>query len=88
MIYRSQSIKNMVLLPINPMAIRSSEDFGTQLRARRRELDLSQEDLANVIGTNRRVLGRLERGVGTVRLEIAIEAARALGLDLDLVPRR
>jgi DNA-binding XRE family transcriptional regulator len=50
-------------------------------------LNLTQEDLAGVIGVNRRVLIELERGKGTVRLEIALEAARALGLDVELLPR-
>jgi HTH-type transcriptional regulator / antitoxin HipB len=66
----------------------STDEFGRHLRARRRELRLSQADLADVIGVNRRVLGELENGKPTVRLEIALEAARALGMDVDLVPRR
>jgi HTH-type transcriptional regulator/antitoxin HipB len=70
------------------MKIQASTDFGHALRTRRRELGLTQEEISSVIGVNRRVLGELERGKGTVRLQIAIEAARALGLDIELVPRR
>ncbi len=62
-------------------------DFGAILRGRRAGLRMSQEDLAALIGVNRRVLGELERGKGTVRLEIALAAARALGLDVELRPR-
>lgn len=61
--------------------------FGTQLRARRRELGITQDDLAAVIRVNRRVIGELERGKTTVRLQIALDAARALGLDVSLNPR-
>lgn len=61
--------------------------LGETLRARRRTLHLTQDDLAAVIGVNRRVVGELERGKGTVRLEIALAAARALGLDVELRPR-
>ncbi len=45
---------------------------------------MTQSDLAFAVGVNRRVIGRLERGVGTVRLETALRALRALGVELDL----
>lgn len=61
--------------------------FGAQLRARRRELGITQNDLADVIRVNRRVIGELERGKSSVRLQIALDAARALGLDVRLDPR-
>lgn len=69
------------------MRAATSTDFGRALRMRRGALNLTQEDLAGVIGVNRRVVSELERGKGTVRLEIALEAARALGMDVDLRPR-
>lgn len=61
--------------------------FGHEIRARRRRLDLTQDQLAEVTGVNRRVIGELERGKGSVRLEIALAAARALGLDVELRAR-
>lgn len=61
--------------------------FGAQLRTRRRELGITQNDLADVIRVNRRVIGELERGKSNVRLQIALDAARALGLDVRLDPR-
>jgi transcriptional regulator with XRE-family HTH domain len=67
--------------------VHSPSEFGAQLRARRKSLKLSQTSLADVIGVNRRVLGQLEHGKGTVQLKIAIEAARAVGLDITLVSR-
>lgn len=70
------------------MPVNSPEEFGQRLRSRRRELGLSQSDVANVIGVNRRVLGQLENGKRTVQLVIALEAARAVGMDLELVERR
>lgn len=69
------------------MIIRTSIDLGNALRARRRELDLTQEEVAGVIGVNRRVIGELEGGKGTVQLRIAMEVARVLGLDIELEPR-
>ncbi|MFY9488522.1 MAG: helix-turn-helix domain-containing protein [Solirubrobacterales bacterium] len=67
--------------PSGPLSL----EFGATIRARRRQIGLSQEELALSVGTNRRVIGRLERGIGTVRLEIALRAAHALGL--SAVPR-
>jgi DNA-binding XRE family transcriptional regulator len=78
----------LLLLPIDLMIVRTSIELGNALRARRRELGLAQEEISGVIGVNRRVIGELERGKGTVQLQIAMEAARALGLDIELAPRR
>jgi len=61
--------------------------FGAAIGARRRALRLSQDAVAEVIGVNRRVIGELERGKGSVRLEIALAAARAVGLDVELRAR-
>lgn len=70
------------------MIIRSPLEYGCRLRTRRRELRLSQAEVADSIGVNRRVIGELENGKPTVRLEIAIDAARAVGLDVELMLRR
>ncbi len=67
--------------------VRTSIELGNTLRARRRGLGLAQEEISGVIGVNRRVIGELERGKGTVQLQIAMDAARALGLDIELTPR-
>jgi HTH-type transcriptional regulator / antitoxin HipB len=67
--------------------IMTAAELGAALRRRRRELNLAQEDVANVIGVNRRVIGQLEGGKDTVQLKIALEAARAVGLDIHLQAR-
>lgn len=69
------------------MIANDSSAFGAQLRARRRELGITQDDVADIIQVNRRVIGELERGKATVRIQIALDAARALGLDVNLHPR-
>ncbi len=69
------------------MMVRNPIELGSALRARRRELSLSQEEVAGVVGVHRRVIGELERGKGTVQLQIAMDAARVLGLDVELAPR-
>jgi y4mF family transcriptional regulator len=69
------------------MQISSASDFGELVRNRRSELAITQEALADVIGVNRRVIGELERGKRSVRLQIVLDVARALGMDLHLKPR-
>jgi len=69
------------------MNVLDPHEFGDEIRIRRRGLNLSQSQLAEVIGVNRRVVGELERGKGSVRLEIALSAARAVGFDVELRAR-
>jgi HTH-type transcriptional regulator / antitoxin HipB len=61
--------------------------MGAAIRDRRRALKISQDDLALSIGVNRKVIGQLEGGKETVRLAIALRAARALGLDVGVEAR-
>ncbi len=64
-----------------------SSQFGKLVREHRKRVGMTQSDLAFAVGVNRRVIGRLERGVGTVRLETALRAVRALGMQLELGAR-
>lgn len=64
-----------------------TDDFGHRLRERRKQLGLSQDAVADVIGVNRRVVGELERGKPTVQLIIALRVAEALGIDVTLSER-
>lgn len=50
-------------------------------------LRLTQAQLADVVGVNRRVIGELESGKATVQLGIALRIAEALGLDVHLEGR-
>lgn len=62
-------------------------DLARTLRARRTELMLTQEQLAEVTGLNRRVIGELERGRISPRFDTVQRIANALGLDVELRPR-
>jgi HTH-type transcriptional regulator/antitoxin HipB len=61
--------------------------LGDALRERRRSLGMTQDDLALAIGVNRKVVGQLESGKENVRLEIVLNAARALGLNVGVEAR-
>jgi HTH-type transcriptional regulator/antitoxin HipB len=61
--------------------------LGKAIRRRRGDLGLTQDDLALSIGVNRKVIGQLEGGKETVQLDIALNAARALGLNVGVEAR-
>lgn len=65
----------------------TTEAFGQRVRERRKQLGLSQDDVANVVGVNRRVIGELERGKPSVRFDIVLRTAQALGLRVSLDER-
>lgn len=58
--------------------------FGEIIRTRRKELNISQEELAQKVGKKRPYISRLENGED-VRLSNLIQVARALNLSLELV---
>lgn len=58
--------------------------IGRAIRTRRRELGLTQEDLAALAGVSPRFLGALEHGKPTVRLSTLLMVTRALGLTVSV----
>jgi transcriptional regulator with XRE-family HTH domain len=68
-------------------SIRTTNDFITAVRARRRQLGLTQEQLAGVIGVHRTQIVYLESGHRRPSLDTALRVAQALGLDFDLKSR-
>jgi transcriptional regulator with XRE-family HTH domain len=56
--------------------------FGKAVRQRRRELDLSQEQLAEQAGLHRTYISNLERGELNPSLETIEKLANALGLSI------
>lgn len=58
--------------------------LGTTLRRRRKELGLTQQDLADLSGASPRFIHDLENGKPTVRLDRLVEVAETLGLALTL----
>jgi DNA-binding XRE family transcriptional regulator len=65
----------------------SPKALGSAIRRRRSSLGITQDELALSIGVNRKVIGQLEGGKETVRLDIALSAARALGLNVGVEAR-
>jgi DNA-binding XRE family transcriptional regulator len=62
-------------------------ELGGAVRLRRRELSETQQTIADVSGVHRVSIGKLERGAGGVRLQIALLVVQTLGLNVELIPR-
>lgn len=62
-----------------------SNFFGEVIKSRRKELKLSQENLAQMIGKKRPYISRIENGED-IRLSNFALVARALGLSIKLQP--
>ena len=61
--------------------------MGSELRARRKLLRLTQEELAVLAGCGPDFLYDLERGKPTVRLDKLVPVLDVLGLELKVGPR-
>ena len=57
--------------------------FGKRVAEIRKERNLSQAELAELIGSKAPVVGRYERGSSTPSVKIATKIARALNITLD-----
>jgi y4mF family transcriptional regulator len=71
-------------MPDSEAAITIAIALGRQIRDRRRRLDLSQDQLAELAGVSLRFVGALERGKPTVRLSALLAVCEALGLKVTL----
>ena len=60
--------------------------FGEIIRNRRKELKMSQEKLAEVVGKKRPYISRIENGED-VRISNLLLVANALNLTIQLLPR-
>lgn len=59
-------------------------ELGAALRTRRRALNLTQNETADLADISTRVLSDLENGRETVRLDILTAVVNALGMSLSL----
>ena len=57
-------------------------ELGADVRVRRRELGLRQDELADLAGTSTRFISTLENGKTTVRIDKLVAVLDALGLEL------
>jgi HTH-type transcriptional regulator / antitoxin HipB len=70
------------------MRIGSARDLGLFVRESRRDLGKSQAELASEAQVSRRWLAALEAGKATAEVGLVLRTLHALGLVLDVSPRR
>lgn len=63
--------------------IYDAQQLGELIRSRRRELGLTQTEVAEVANTNLRLISELERGKPTARLENVMRVLATLGIELE-----
>ena len=56
--------------------------YGEILRDRRKELKITQQELAEKVGKERSYIARIEKGETDMQLSCFVRIARALGLEL------
>jgi HTH-type transcriptional regulator / antitoxin HipB len=81
------SIDPIFAYPARMEVIADPTELGAAIRARRRLLMITQDELATSIGVSRRVIGQMENGKETVHVGIVLRAARAVGLNVGVEPR-
>lgn len=61
-------------------------ELGQTIRRRRKALHLTQQDLADLVAVNRRLISELERGTGSTAVRTVIAVCETLGLVLTAEP--
>jgi len=61
--------------------------IGKAIRARRKQLGMTQLDLAEISGLQRQTISRVEAGNGAVTIATVARIAVVVGLNLKVVPR-
>ena len=66
----------------------SSRQIGERIKARRRELRVTQPHLAELAEVSVNTVCKLERGQGNPTLDVLLRIAEVLGLELSLDVRK
>ena len=60
-------------------------ELETKIRELRAVLDISQEELANMVGVRRETIARLEKGMYNPSLKLAMDIAKVFGQSVEEV---
>lgn len=62
--------------------------FGVKLRQKRRQVDITQQELADLVGVTRIYISMIERGETSITLEKVYRLAKALNCTLsEILPQ-
>ena len=62
------------------------ESIGKAIRTRRKQLGMTQLDLAEIAGLQRQTISRVEAGNGAVTIATVARIAAVVGLNLKVMP--
>jgi HTH-type transcriptional regulator/antitoxin HipB len=65
------------------MKMQTTEQIGTAIRARRKQLKITQKELAMTCGTGLRFIVDLEKGKSTCQIGKSLQVLQALGLAIE-----
>ena len=68
--------------PTTPLAGEALDLLAAQIRLHRRQLHMTQQDLAERLGVTRRTVQQIEKGAPSVAVGRVLEAAAVTGVDL------
>lgn len=63
--------------------VQNDHSFGDFIRIRRMQLNLTQADVANSVGTTQGYISRLEAGTKEPTLTLSLKICDVLGLDIN-----
>ena len=83
--YVDITVKSSFSGKVNVMRINAMGDVAAAVRGRRKELGLSQDDLARRVGVSRAWINAVEAAKPRVEFDLVLRLFDRLGLRLDLV---
>lgn len=66
------------------MNIKNTSELGEHIRIRRKQLKITQKELAMVCGTGLRFISDIENGKVTCQIDKVLQLLQALGLNFNL----
>lgn len=67
--------------------VATTDELGKMLRSKRKDLGMTQERAAGLLGVGIRFLSELERGKPTAEIGKVLQVVRRLGLELCVEPK-
>lgn len=68
-------------------SVRTAKQLGTLIREERKRRNMSQQELANLVGTGQKTISSIENGNEGATLETAFRLLAVLQLEIALSPR-
>lgn len=68
-------------------SVRTARQLGTLIREERKRRNMSQQELANLVGTGQKTISAIENGNEGATLETVFRLLAALQLEIKLSPR-